>query len=166
MHFPISFFPDNFTVTFTEILFFQQFLNFGKELYYGDILGNILYWTILEKIQTGRLRTWKFPLVGWPSNQIFKKGQAWQDLNFYRGLLGKKGWLFSGRGCNFDIKNKLKSEIFNDKKSLAISENISELELRICGDSWIMNQFLDPTNQKIGKLSFFSKCFFQNMMFL
>ena len=112
------------------------------------------YRTILEKIQTGRLRTSKFPLVGWPSNQIFKKGEAWQDLNFYRGLLGRKGWLFSGRGCNFDIKNKLKSKIFNDKKSLAISENISELELRICGDSWIMNQFLNPTNEKIGKLYF------------
>ena len=27
------------------------------------------------------------------------------------------GWLFSG-GCSFSIKNKLKSEIFNDKKSL------------------------------------------------
>ena len=91
VHFPISFFPDNFTVTFTEILFFQQFLNFGEQLYYGDILGNILYWTILEKIQTGRLRTWKFPLVGWTSNQIFKMGEAWQDLNFYRGVAGKEG---------------------------------------------------------------------------
>ena len=32
-------------------------------------------------------------------------------------VAGKEGWLFSwGWGCNFHIKNKLKSEIFNDKK--------------------------------------------------
>ena len=40
---------------------------------------------------------------------------AWQDLNFQRGLLGKRVVIFSG-GCNFYIQNKLKSEIFNDKK--------------------------------------------------
>ena len=32
---------------------------------------------------------------------------------------GKEGNdFFQGRSCNFYIKNKLKSEIFNDKKSL------------------------------------------------
>ena len=34
-------------------------------------------------------------------------------------LSGKEGMTFFRRvGCNFHIKNKLKSEIFNDKKSL------------------------------------------------
>ena len=33
-----------------------------------------------------------------------------------RGLLEKRGWLFSGRVA---VKNKLKSEIFNNKKSLS-----------------------------------------------
>ena len=51
------------------------------------------------------------------------------EISTFRG-----GNFFQG-GYNFDIKNKLKSEIFNDKKSLTISENISELKLRICGDS-------------------------------
>ena len=38
---------------------------------------------------------------------------------FRGGLLGKRGSLFSGGGgSNFHIK-KLKSEIFNDKKSLS-----------------------------------------------
>ena len=27
---------------------------------------------------------------GWASNQIFKKGGAWQDLNFQRGVAGKE----------------------------------------------------------------------------
>ena len=39
---------------------------------------------------------------------------------FRAGLPGKRGWLISGRGegYSFYIKNKLKPEIFNDKKSL------------------------------------------------
>ena len=54
--------------------------------------------------------------VGLSLLQNFQKGRgAWQDLNFQRGTLGKKGWLFSG-GCSFYIKNKLKSEIYNKKK--------------------------------------------------
>ena len=50
----------------------------------------------------------------------FQKGEG--------GLKGpqllKGGWwerggdIFQGKGCNFYIKDKLKSEIFNDKKSL------------------------------------------------
>ena len=47
--------------------------------------------------------------------QFFKKGGAWQDLNFYRGLLGKSGWLFSSGVAIFTLKI-LKSDIFNDKK--------------------------------------------------
>ena len=39
---------------------------------------------------------------------------------FRVGCWERVGWLFSGRvgGCNFHIKSKLKSEIFNDNKSL------------------------------------------------
>ena len=47
------------------------------------------------------------------SNQIptkFRKWGAWHELNFERG------WPFRGGDCNFYIKDKLKSEIFNDKK--------------------------------------------------
>ena len=32
--------------------------------------------------------------------------------------MGKRGDYFFHGGCNFHIKNKLKSEIINDKKSL------------------------------------------------
>ena len=39
------------------------------------------------------------------------------NLVFRGGLLVKWGSLFSG-GCSFYIKNKLKSEIFNNNKSL------------------------------------------------
>ena len=36
---------------------------------------------------------------------------------FLRGLLGKRGLtFFRGGGCSFYMKNKLKSEIFNNKK--------------------------------------------------
>ena len=36
------------------------------------------------------------------------------------GLVGKSGWPVQGWGgsCNFYIKNKIKSEIFNDKESV------------------------------------------------
>ena len=46
-----------------------------------------------------------------------KGGGAGQDLTFYRGGAGKEGDDFLQRDCNFHKKNKLKSEIFNDKKS-------------------------------------------------
>ena len=39
------------------------------------------------------------------------------------GVAGKEGGDFFQGGCDFHIKNKLKSEIFNDKKKL-ISKNI------------------------------------------
>ena len=60
---------------------------------------------------------------GWTFNQILKiwlEG-TWQDLNFYRVVAGKEGGDFfrwGGGVCNFPIKNKLKSEIFNNKKIL------------------------------------------------
>ena len=50
-----------------------------------------------------------------------KGGGAWQDLNFRGRLLGKRGMTFfkgGGGRLQFLHKNKLKFEIFNDKKSL------------------------------------------------
>ena len=48
----------------------------------------------------------------------FSKRAAWQDLNFEVGVAGKGGVTFF-RGVAILQKNKkLKSEIFNDKKSL------------------------------------------------
>ena len=49
----------------------------------------------------------------------FQKRGAWQDLNFDRRLAGKEGVTRQrggGGGYSFFIKNKLKSEIYNDKK--------------------------------------------------
>ena len=59
-------------------------------------------------------------LGGWASNQIFKKGGIDRTSTFRGGCWESGGWLFSGGkgGCNFHIKNKLKSEIFNGKQSL------------------------------------------------
>ena len=51
----------------------------------------------------------------------FQKGGTWKVLYFYREVAGKEGVTFfygGGGGCNFTQKNKLKSEIFYDKKSL------------------------------------------------
>ena len=49
---------------------------------------------------------------------FFKKGGAWQDLNFERGVAGKEGGSFFQGGLQFYKKTQLKPEIFNDKKSL------------------------------------------------
>ena len=49
------------------------------------------------------------------SDRIFRNGGLARVSTFRGGLLGKTGWLFS-RGCRFYIKNKLKAQIFNDKK--------------------------------------------------
>ena len=46
----------------------------------------------------------------------FQKLEAWQNLNL-KGCCWERGLLFSGR-LQFPHQNKLKSEIFNDKKSL------------------------------------------------
>ena len=58
---------------------------------------------------------------GWASDQIFKKAEL-DRISVFRGeLLGKRGegdFFQEGGGCSFYIKYELKSEIFNDKKSL------------------------------------------------
>ena len=63
------------------------------------------------------------PPICWGLNLVpnFQKEGAWQEINFLRGIAGKRrggGWLFQGGGggCNFYIINKLKYEIFNDKQ--------------------------------------------------
>ena len=57
-------------------------------------------------------------LGGWTSYQILKKGED-LTLIFVGGLVGKRGVTFSsGRGVVIYVKDKLKSELFNDKKSL------------------------------------------------
>ena len=55
-----------------------------------------------------------------PSTKSSKRW-ALQDLNVSKGAPGKeRGEFFKWQGevCGFHIKNKLKSEIFNDEKSL------------------------------------------------
>ena len=49
----------------------------------------------------------------------FQKGGLNRTSTFRGGLLEKRGVTFSreGGGFNFHIKNKVKSEIFNDKKT-------------------------------------------------
>ena len=46
------------------------------------------------------------------------RGKGLKISTFRGGLLGKRGGDFFQGGCNFHIKNKVKSEIVNDKKSL------------------------------------------------
>ena len=53
----------------------------------------------------------------------FQKGVLDKTSTFRGGLLGKTGVTFFRGGCNFHRKNKLKSEIFNNKKKF-ISKNI------------------------------------------
>ena len=50
----------------------------------------------------------------------FQNGGLDRTSTFKGGLLGKKRITFfkGGRGVTFHVKNKLKSEIFNDKTSL------------------------------------------------
>ena len=58
---------------------------------------------------------------GWASDQIFKKWEGGFTGSWFLegGCWERGGWLFLGEGgCSFYIKNKLKSEIFNKKKSL------------------------------------------------
>ena len=52
----------------------------------------------------------------------FQKGGLDRRSIFKWGLLGKRGETFFRKGGNFDIKNKLKSEMFNDKK--IINKNV------------------------------------------
>ena len=52
----------------------------------------------------------------------FQKGGRWggglTGPQLLKGVAGKEGGDFFQGGCNFHISNKLKSETFNDKKSL------------------------------------------------
>ena len=48
----------------------------------------------------------------------FQKGGLTGPQFLEEGYWEKGGWPYSGGGCSFYIKNKLKSEIFNDKESL------------------------------------------------
>ena len=53
-----------------------------------------------------------------PPTQFSKRGEGIDRISVFRGwLLGKRGGgdFFQG-GCNFYIKNKLTSEMFDDKK--------------------------------------------------
>ena len=54
-----------------------------------------------------------------PPTKFQKGGGLDRTSTFTEGLLGKRGMTFfqgEGEGCNFYIKNKLRFEIFNDKK--------------------------------------------------
>ena len=53
----------------------------------------------------------------------------------------------------------------SETKIFSGDTKVPEMELMV-HNSWITNQFLDSTNQKIVKLSFFTHCFFQNMITL
>ena len=48
----------------------------------------------------------------------FQKGGGLTGPQLLEGGCWERGGDFFQGGCNFHIKNKLKSEIFNDKKSL------------------------------------------------
>ena len=53
-----------------------------------------------------------------PPTRFSKKkgGGGWSLTGSQFDILILRGFIFFRRGCSFDIKNKLKSEIFNDKK--------------------------------------------------
>ena len=57
-----------------------------------------------------------------PPTEFSKRGRGLDRTSTFRGgLLGKREWLFhggKGEGVQFSHKNKLKSEISNDKESL------------------------------------------------
>ena len=55
---------------------------------------------------------------GWTSYQIFKKGGLDRTSTLRGRLLEKRDNFFQGGVAILQKKNKLKSEIFNDKKSL------------------------------------------------
>ena len=68
------------------------------------------------------LSAWEGEAAEPPTKFSQRRGSTGYQL--LEGVDGKKGVTsFRGGGCNFHIKNKLKSEIFNDKKKF-ISKNI------------------------------------------
>ena len=58
-----------------------------------------------------------FLLGDWTSYQIFERGGLTRP-QLKEGVAGKEGVPFCRGGLQFKKKNKVKSEIFNDKKSL------------------------------------------------
>ena len=63
---------------------------------------------------------------GWTLNQIFEKAGGVGGLTkpqLLEGVAGKEGVTFFRGGCNFYIKNKVKSEMFNDRKKF-MNKNI------------------------------------------
>ena len=72
------------------------------------------------------LRKWPFCWGGLNlqpnfQNQEGSGGEGWQDLNFYREVAGKvRSDFFQEGDCNFSIKNKWKSEKFNEKKAKSV----------------------------------------------
>ena len=65
---------------------------------------------------------------GWTSYQIFKKGELDRVSILNRRLLGKSGVTFfqGGKGAEvFSLKNKLTSDIFNDKKLYKTTKNFN-----------------------------------------
>ena len=54
----------------------------------------------------------------WASNHIFKKGVLTRTQHLQKVAGKEGGGIFFKGSCNFLIKNKLKSKIFNDEKSL------------------------------------------------
>ena len=53
-----------------------------------------------------------------PPTKFSKRGGLDRTSTVRGGLLGKMEMTFFRGSCNFYVKNKLKSEIFNNKKSL------------------------------------------------
>ena len=66
---------------------------------------------------------WETGAGCWASYQIFKNGRLKRIPIFRGGLLGKTGWRFSGSRLQFYIKNKPKSQIFNDNS--VITKNLN-----------------------------------------
>ena len=61
----------------------------------------------------------KVPIVCTPPPTKFSKSGGLTGLPLLEGRYWERGGdIFQGGGCTFYIKNKLKSEVFNDKKSL------------------------------------------------
>ena len=64
------------------------------------------------------------PLSAWGGGGVeaptkfSKKGEVDRTSTFRGKLVGKREVTFFKGGCNFYIKNKLKSKIFNDNKRL------------------------------------------------
>ena len=77
-----------------------------------------------------------------------------------------KSPLISSKNVNLQ-ENLLKSAQIQkiENSILAISLLNNRVGIRV-HDSWITNQFFDPTNQNLVKLLFFANCLFQNMVTL